>query len=39
MFKEEIRGKEYFCLDEKEMEDVLTLKKIASSILKKGDSK
>lgn len=38
MFKEKIRGKEYFCLDEKEMEDVLTLKKIASSFVKKGDS-
>ncbi len=37
MFKEEINGEEYYCLNEKEMEDVLTLKKIANSLI--GDSK
>lgn len=38
MFKEEIRGEKYFCLNEKEMQDVMTLKKIAES-MSKGDSK
>lgn len=34
MFKEEIRGEEYYCLNEKEMQDVFTLKKIAEELQK-----
>ena len=36
MFKEEIRGKTYFCLSEKEMKDIETLVKLTES-LQKGD--
>ena len=36
MFKEEIRGKEYYCLNEKEMQDVFTLKRLAEE-LQKGE--
>jgi len=34
MFKEKIDGEEYYCLNEKEMQDVFTLKKIAEELQK-----
>lgn len=37
MFKEEIRGEEYHCLTDKEMQDIIRMKKLCESII--GDSK